>query len=302
MPHDALVRTGLAPARTVLLFQMATLYLCLVALALVLLVEVTFLLKFIILALALALGFALFFCLARIWAEPPGTGEARVDMLGVPLARIDMEGALARIDQFVEERSPRLVVTSDTLSIVRARDDPEFQAIVRGADMVTADGRGVVWMARVLGLPVAERVSGVDMMERICERAGEKGYSVYLLGARPGVAEEAARALRSRCPGLRVVGTHHGYFTAAEEPAVIEAIVAVAPDILLVALGSPSGGIRTNSGCRSPSAWVAASTCARDASPARRSGCSGPAWSGCFACCVSPSGHPGCGQCRAWYG
>ncbi len=237
--HEALVRTGLSPQRTVLLFQLATFYLCAVALALVVIVKVTFLAKLVMVALALVLGFAIFFMLSRIWSEPPQTGEGRADMFGVPLAQIDMEAALARLDQFVRERSPHMVVTSDTPSIVRAHDDAEYQELVRGADMVTADGRGVIWMARVLGLPVRERVSGVDLVARICERAKDKGYSVFLLGAMPGVAEEAARALESRCPGLRIAGTHHGYFPPDEERAVVRRIAAAKPDILFVALGAP---------------------------------------------------------------
>ena len=237
--HEALIRRGLSPRRTVLLFHLATCYLCAAALALVVVVEVTFVAKLAIVAVALAVGFVLFFMLARIWSEPAETGEERVDMLGVPLTRIDMEAALARVDQFVEERKPHLVVTSDTPSIVRARDDAEYQAIVRGADMVTADGRGVVWMARALGLPVRERVSGVDLVGAICERAKEKGYSVFVLGARPGVAEEAARSLASRCPGLRVVGTHDGYFSPEEEPEVVRKIAEAKPDILFVGLGAP---------------------------------------------------------------
>lgn len=94
-------------------------------------------------------------------------------------------------------------------------------------------------MARVLGLPVTERVSGLDLMESICKRAGERMYSVYLLGARPGVAEEAARVLESRCPGLRVVGAQHGYFTPEEEQGVVRAVAEAAPDILFVAFGAP---------------------------------------------------------------
>jgi N-acetylglucosaminyldiphosphoundecaprenol N-acetyl-beta-D-mannosaminyltransferase len=77
------------------------------------------------------------------------------------------------------------------------------------------------------------------MMERICERARDRSYSVYLLGARPGVADDAARILRSRCPGLRVVGTHHGYFAPEEEPAIVHAIAEARPDILFVAFGAP---------------------------------------------------------------
>ena len=99
-----------------------------------------------------------------------------------------------------------MIITSDGTSIVRAQEDAEYHDIVRGADIVTADGRGVVWMARVLGLAVTDRVSGVDMMERLCEVAARKGYSVYLIGAQPGVAEEAAEVMRTRYPALTVAG------------------------------------------------------------------------------------------------
>lgn len=237
--HEALIRTGLSPRRAVLLLQAATAYLCLVALLLALLVRASFLIKLALLAAALALGFVVFFLLARILSEPRETGEERVDMLGVPIARIDMEGALERVAGFIAERSPHMIVTSDTPGIVRAHDDPEYQEIVRSAAMVTADGRGVVWMARVLGLPVTERVAGADLVERICEVAAQRGYRVYLIGARPGVAEEAAGALQARYPGLRVVGTQHGYFTPEEEPEIVRAIAAAGPDILFVAFGAP---------------------------------------------------------------
>jgi N-acetylglucosaminyldiphosphoundecaprenol N-acetyl-beta-D-mannosaminyltransferase len=237
--HEAMIRIGVSPRRAVMLFHAATAYLCAVALVLVVLVEASFLWKLAILAAALGAGFVALFCAARILAEPAERAEEGIEMFGVPLARISMEGALARVEQFVEERSPHMIVTSDSPGIVRAHDDLEYQEIVRHADMVTADGRGVVWMARVLGLPVTERVSGVDLMGRMCEWAAGKGYSVYLLGARPGVAEQAARALESRCPGLRVAGTQHGYFTPEEEPAVVRSVAEARPHILFVAFGAP---------------------------------------------------------------
>ncbi len=237
--HDALIRMGLSPRRTVLLFQAATAYLCAVALVLVVLVRVTFVAKLGLLGAALAAGFVLFFFAARIAAEPGESAEERVNLLGVPLARMGMEETLARVEEFVRDRSPHLIVTSDSTGIVRARDDPEFQEALRSAALVTADGRGVVWMARVLGLPMRERVSGVDMMERLCQRAAERDWGIYLLGAEPGVAEAAARALCARYPRLRVVGTHHGYFTPAEEPGLVRVIAETRPDLLFVALGAP---------------------------------------------------------------
>jgi N-acetylglucosaminyldiphosphoundecaprenol N-acetyl-beta-D-mannosaminyltransferase len=210
-----------------------------VALLLSLLVRASFLIKLGLVAGALGFGFMVFFFVSRILSEPKETGEDLVDMFGVPIARIDMRGVLERVDQFVEGRRPHMIVTSDTPILVRAHDDQRFQEVVRSADIVTADGRGVVWMARVLGLPIRERVSGADLVERICERAAERGYSVYLIGAQPGVADEAARVLQSRYPGLRIAGTYHGYFSKDEEPAVVAAIAAAQPDVLLVAFGAP---------------------------------------------------------------
>ena len=237
--HEALVRNGLSPRRTVLLFHAATVYLCAVALALVLVVETSFVIKLALLAAALVVGFMVFFMLARIASTPRDTDEEQVDMLGVPIARINMDSAVARVEEFIADRSPHMIVTSDGASIVRAHDDAEYQDIVQHADIVTADGRGVVWMARVLGLAVTDRVSGVDMMDRLCQIAAEKGYSVYLIGGQPGVAEEAAREMQRRYPALSVAGVQHGYFSPEEEPAVVQAIAAAKPDILFVAFGAP---------------------------------------------------------------
>jgi len=110
---------------------------------------------------------------------------------------------------------------------------------MRAADMVAADGAGVVWMARLLDLPIDERVSGCDMVLRICEMTAQKGYSVYILGGRPGVAEEASAELRRQFPRLIVVGTQHGYFAPEEEPGLIAHIRRQRPDVLFVALGIP---------------------------------------------------------------
>lgn len=239
LPHEALMRRGISPARVLLLFQLATTYLCLLALLLALLLEVSFLVKTVLLALGLGGGGVVFFLLVRLWSAPQETGADTVDMFGVPLTRLDMEGALTRVEQFIADRSPHLIITSDTPGIVRAHDDLEYQELIRSAAMVTADGRGVVWMARILGLPMQDRVSGVDLVLRICQRAVERSYSVFLLGAAPGVAGEAAQTLQARCPGLRVAGTQHGYFTPEEEPAIVQRIADLRPEVLFVAMGAP---------------------------------------------------------------
>lgn len=160
-------------------------------------------------------------------------------MLGLNIDRVNMDEALAVIDQFIARRQPSHVVTADSSMVVIAKEDPELYAIIERADLVTPDGAGVVWASRLLGQPIRDRVSGVDLVSRICERSVNGGSSVFFLGAAPGIADEAAARLRAKYPGAQIVGTRHGYFSAAEEPAVVEEIRAAAPDVLFVAFGIP---------------------------------------------------------------
>lgn len=212
-------------------------YLCLLAILLVRLVEIHFTVKLLLMAVWLAIGAFAFWVALRFSARKEGKGI--VNLLGVPVAAVTMEEALDILESFVSERRTHLVVTSDASSIVRAQEDEEFRRIVQSADLVTPDGIGVVWGARLLGLPIYQRVPGVELMAKLCERAAQKGWKVFLLGAKPGVAEQAAKNLQARYHGLQIVGTHHGYFTPEEEPQVIAKIKEAQPDILFVAFGIP---------------------------------------------------------------
>ena len=237
--HQVLLREGVRLRHVVLLFYAMTAYLCAVGLLLVVIIEVSFLVKLALLAILLAAGLAGFYAAARIVSHPDAAGRSVVELLGVPVHRTDVAAALHRITQFIEEGAPHQVVTPDSSALVRAQRDPELMDILQSADLVTADGAGLVWMAKVMGLPLWERVSGVDLMDHICELAAEKGYSIYLLGAAPGVAEAAAAKLQERHPGLKVVGTMHGYFPEDREPEIVRGIAQARPDILFVALGVP---------------------------------------------------------------
>jgi N-acetylglucosaminyldiphosphoundecaprenol N-acetyl-beta-D-mannosaminyltransferase len=171
--------------------------------------------------------------------QPPEDAPVGTRLLDMKVDPIGMEEALRKIESFIASGRAHHVVTADTPALARAIDDARFRDVVNAAHMVTADGIGVVWAARVLGVPVRDRVPGIDLMEELCRRSAEKGHRVFFLGGEPGVAEEAARRLAARFPGLAVVGTHHGYFAASDEPKVLELIRAARPDILFVALGSP---------------------------------------------------------------
>jgi N-acetylglucosaminyldiphosphoundecaprenol N-acetyl-beta-D-mannosaminyltransferase len=107
------------------------------------------------------------------------------------------------------------------------------------ADLITPDSFGVVWAAKRAGKPVEGRVSGVDLVDRICGLSARKGYRLFFLGAGPGVAELAAERLRLRHPGCNIVGTRNGFFPASDDSVVAEEVAAFRPDVLFVAMGIP---------------------------------------------------------------
>lgn len=123
--------------------------------------------------------------------------------------------------------------------VVLARRDQELRAIVEGADLVTPDGAGIIWASRLLGLQIAHKVSGVDIVKHLCGLSAMRGYRLFFLGAAPGVAMAAADNLRRDCPGALIVGARDGYFSADEEPQVLDEIKTAKPDVLLVAFGIP---------------------------------------------------------------
>ena len=122
---------------------------------------------------------------------------------------------------------------------MRTQDDPDLLDIVRQADLVTPDGSGVMLASGLLGVRLPERVSGVDLVDRLSALSAHKGYRVYLFGAAQGVADAAAHSLLAHYPSLVIAGTRHGFFTPEEEAGIVREIAAAQPDILFVALGIP---------------------------------------------------------------
>lgn len=150
-----------------------------------------------------------------------------------------MEAALDAIDRFVQDGAPHHVVTADASMLVMAQEDALLRSIIADADLVTPDSVGVLWAAGRQKKPLAERVSGVVIAERLCERSAECDYRIFFLGAAPGVAQEAAEKMRAKYPGVQIVGTRDGYFKPEETDAVIEMVRGARANVLLVAMGIP---------------------------------------------------------------
>ena len=161
----------------------------------------------------------------------------RIDVLGVGFDNLTMTEAVERGMELVRSPGPHYVVTPNPEIVEVCREDSGARAAVNGADLVLPDGIGVIKGAAMLGTPLKERVPGIEFAARLMERMAGEGLSLFLLGAKPGVAEEAARRLTAQYPGLRIAGTHDGYFR--EDGPVIEAIRESGADVVFVCLGAP---------------------------------------------------------------
>jgi N-acetylglucosaminyldiphosphoundecaprenol N-acetyl-beta-D-mannosaminyltransferase len=161
----------------------------------------------------------------------------RVDILGVGFDRVDLPAAAERIIERHAAEQRTFVITANPEFVMLTRRDPELRTIARAADLVVADGTGVLVASRVLHDPLPGRVPGRLLMPAVLQLISGP---VFLLGAAPGVAERAAATLVRRIPSLQVVGTHAGSPAEADEAAIRERIRAAGARVLLVAYGMPA--------------------------------------------------------------
>jgi N-acetylglucosaminyldiphosphoundecaprenol N-acetyl-beta-D-mannosaminyltransferase len=153
--------------------------------------------------------------------------------------------ALEFLREMMKTEGCSLIVTPNSEIIVNASKDPELKGIIEQADLVIPDGIGLVYASRIMGLPLKERVTGIDFLGKILEYLEETGQSIFFLGSKPGdgenpgIAEMAVVKMKEKYPALKVAGTHHGYFKEPDEQGIAEIIKASGADFLCVAMGSP---------------------------------------------------------------
>jgi N-acetylglucosaminyldiphosphoundecaprenol N-acetyl-beta-D-mannosaminyltransferase len=168
-------------------------------------------------------------------------------ILGVRVDRVSEAQVLDIIDQHVASRKESgnllpccQVVTVNTEFVMAAQTNTEFRQAINSAALTVADGIGVVWATHFVGSPAPERITGTDTLVAVAKRCAQNGYRLYLLGAAPGVAEQASEKLQALAPGLQIAGTYAGSPAPSEEDAIIERIRATNVDILCVAYGAPA--------------------------------------------------------------
>ena len=161
----------------------------------------------------------------------------KIAVLGVNFDNLTMTEAVERAYALQSEKRAAYVVTPNPEIVMCCRGDAEAADAVRGAALTIPDGIGIIYGAKLLKTPLKEKVPGCDFTLALMDKMQAEGRSVFLFGAKPGVAETAAENLQRQFPGLRFVGTNDGYFT--DDAPIIEKINAAAPDLLLVCLGAP---------------------------------------------------------------
>ena len=164
----------------------------------------------------------------------------RQNVLGCAVDNLTMHETLDRIGEMVRSRLPHQHVVINADKVVKAARDPKLAEIIERCDLINADGMPVVWASKLLGQPLKERVTGVDLFFALLARAAERNWRVYFLGAQEHVIQEVVARARTSYPQLIIAGHRNGYWEGQdEETAVVDAIEKARADLLFVAISSP---------------------------------------------------------------
>lgn len=167
----------------------------------------------------------------------------RANILGVGVSAVNMQMALAQVEQWIERREPNYIVAAPAHCIAECLQSESLRTIYNRAGMVIPDGRPVAWICRAMGHRNVEQVRGSDLMLEACKRFVGRNCRHFLYGGwPPEVVEQLASNLRERCPGIQIVGTYAPPFRSLngeEDAAIVERINATRPDIIWIGLGAP---------------------------------------------------------------
>ena len=159
------------------------------------------------------------------------------EILGVSVNTENYDELIPKVFKNIEEGKKSLIVAINPEKLMKAKEDPELKALLNRAEFQIPDGIGVILASKLKKGQIRSRVTGIDMMDRVVQEAAARGKRIFLYGAKPGVAEEAAAKLQVMHPNIQIAGVQHGY--EKDVQVVLDTINEAKPDILFVAMGSP---------------------------------------------------------------
>ncbi|MFR7996783.1 MAG: WecB/TagA/CpsF family glycosyltransferase [Blautia sp.] len=152
---------------------------------------------------------------------------------------VSMDETIRRVEKIIEKGKPTQHVVINASKVNLMEDDPELRRIVNSCPLINADGASIVWAAKKLGVPLKERVTGCDLFQELVKVASEKGYKIYLFGAKEEVVTKVKAIYEEQYPGIQIVGYRNGYFTEADEPEIVKNMAESGADMMFVAFSSP---------------------------------------------------------------
>jgi len=163
----------------------------------------------------------------------------RYPILNTYVNAISMDETIAEVEKIIKAGKPTQHVVINALKVNLMNENAELQKIVNACPLINADGASIVWAAKKLGVPLKERVAGIDLFENLVKLAAEKGYKIYLFGAKEEVVTKVKEIFEKKYPTLKIVGYRNGYFTEADEPEMVKAMAESGADMMFVAFSSP---------------------------------------------------------------
>lgn len=152
---------------------------------------------------------------------------------------LTLDETIKEVEKIIGRGVPtqHVVVNASKVNLMEA--DNELAKIVNDCPLINADGASIVWAAKKLGVPLTERVTGIDLFQELVKLSAEKGYKIYLFGAKEEVVAKVKAIFEERYSGIRIVGYRNGYFTEADEPQIVADMAASGADMMFVAFSSP---------------------------------------------------------------
>lgn len=163
----------------------------------------------------------------------------RYSILNTYVNAISMEETISAVERIIEDKIPvqHVVINASKVNLMEV--DPVLREIVNSCPLINADGASIVWAAKKLGIPLKERVTGIDLFLNLIELAAKKRYKIFLFGAKEQVVSKVKEIFEATFPGIQIVGCRNGYFTKEDEPEIVQKMSESGADMMFVAFSSP---------------------------------------------------------------
>lgn len=163
----------------------------------------------------------------------------RYKVINTYVNAVSMDETVRMVEKIIEKGKPTQHVVVNAAKVNLMEKDPGLRKIVNSCPLINADGASIVWAAKRLGVPLRERVTGCDLFQELVKVAAEKGYKIYLFGAKEEVVTKVKRIFEEQYPALQIVGYRNGYFTDMDEPEIVKNMAESGADMMFVAFSSP---------------------------------------------------------------